>query len=95
LEERIKRIMEREELSHEEAERFVVENDKARQTYFHRFFRVQAEDPRGLVDTARVTLYDDWRYYYDLADDVCVGGGRNTRSSRGGGYRAAPAIKPV
>lgn len=56
LEERIKRIMEREELGQEEAERFVAENDRARQAYFHRFFRVQAEDPRHY----HLVLNTDW-----------------------------------
>jgi cytidylate kinase len=56
LEERVKRIMEREELGREEAERFVHENDRARQAYYHRFFKVQAEDPRHY----HLVLNTDW-----------------------------------
>ncbi|MEX2599779.1 MAG: cytidylate kinase-like family protein [Dehalococcoidia bacterium] len=56
LEARINRIMEREELGRAEAERFVAENDRARQAYFHRFFHVQAEDPRHY----HMVLNTDW-----------------------------------
>ncbi len=56
LTERIRRIMEREELGHEEAERFVAENDKARQAYFQRFFRVQPEAPQHY----HMVLNTDW-----------------------------------
>lgn len=66
LEERIKRIMEREELGKEEAERFVAENDRARQAYFQRFFRVQAEDPRHY----RMVLNTDWLHIPHTAEVV-------------------------
>jgi cytidylate kinase len=66
LEERIKRIMEREELGHAEAARFVAENDRARQAYFQRFFRVQPEDPRHY----HMLLNTDWLKIPQAADVV-------------------------
>ncbi len=44
--ERLKRIMERENLNDVEAERHVLENDRARVAYYKRFFKVDPEDPQ-------------------------------------------------
>ena len=43
---RLKRIMERENLNGIEAERHVLENDRARIAYYKRFFKVDPEDPQ-------------------------------------------------
>ncbi len=56
LEERILRIMEREDLNRPDAEKYVAENDKARNAYFQRFFKVQPEDSRH----HHVVLNVDW-----------------------------------
>ncbi len=44
--ERLMRIMEREGLNAIEAERHVIENDRARLAYYRRFFNVDPEDPQ-------------------------------------------------
>jgi cytidylate kinase len=44
LDQRVQRIMNRENLDRTEAERFVAENDKARNAYFQRFFKVHPDD---------------------------------------------------
>ena len=70
LEARIKRIMEREELTREEADHFVAENDRARQAYFRRFFRVDAQDPRHY----HMVLNTDW-LKIPCATDVAIAAG--------------------
>ncbi|MEK9659671.1 MAG: cytidylate kinase-like family protein [Chloroflexota bacterium] len=45
LDQRVQRIMNRENLDRAEAERFVAENDKGRNAYFQRFFKVHPDDP--------------------------------------------------
>ena len=54
----MKRIMERESLGAGEAEKFVTENDKARNGYFQRFFKVQPEDPHHYHLLVNVDLLD-------------------------------------
>jgi len=56
--ERVKRIIERESLDGAEAEKFVVENDRARTGYFQRFFKVQPEDPHHYHVLVNVDLLD-------------------------------------
>jgi cytidylate kinase len=46
LESRVDRIMERVSIERAEAERYVAENDKGRNAYFQRFFKVHPDDPR-------------------------------------------------
>ena len=44
MERRVQRIIDRVDLERPEAEKYVVENDKAREAYYWRFFRVHPED---------------------------------------------------
>ena len=44
MERRVQRIIDRVDLEQPEAEKYVVENDKAREAYYWRFFRVHPED---------------------------------------------------
>ena len=56
LQQRIERIMERVSLDRPEAEKYVTENDKGRNAYFRRYFKVQAEDVRHY----HMILNTDW-----------------------------------
>ena len=56
LQQRIERIMERVSLDRAEAEKYVTENDKGRNAFFQRYFRVQAEDVRHY----HMVLNTDW-----------------------------------
>ena len=66
LEHRIERIIERERLSHAEAEKYIAENDKARTAYYHRFFKCQPEDPHQY----HLVLNLDWLDIDRAADGV-------------------------
>jgi len=59
LEERVRRVAQREGLDPAEAERRVQEQESARQAYFRRFFRVQADDPLLydlMLNTGRISV---------------------------------------
>jgi cytidylate kinase len=56
MDERIKRIMDRVDLERREAERYVVENDKARNDYYQRFFHVHPED----LHQYHMVINTDW-----------------------------------
>ena len=66
LPERIKRITERESLTHPEAERYVHENDKARTDSFRRFFKVLPQDAQHY----HLVLNTDWLEIEPAADIV-------------------------
>ncbi len=53
---RVERIMERVSLERAEAEKYVTENDKGRNAFFKRYFKVQAEDVRHY----HMVLNTDW-----------------------------------
>jgi cytidylate kinase len=71
LEQRVQRIMNRENLNRTEAERFVAENDKARTAYFQRFFKVQPEDPQHY----HLMVNTDWLSPAKAADLVVAASG--------------------
>lgn len=56
LQQRIERIMERVSLDRAEAEKYVRENDKGRNAFFQRYFKVQADDVRHY----HMVLNTDW-----------------------------------
>ena len=64
---RLSRIMERESLSEEEANRYVQENDRARIAYFKRFFQVDPQEPQHYHQVLNTDLYT-----IDQATDVVV-----------------------
>ena len=61
LERRVERIMERVSLDRPEADRYVAENDKGRNAYFQRFFKVQPEDMRHYHMSINTDWIDDTR----------------------------------
>jgi cytidylate kinase len=63
---RIERIMERVSLDRAEAEKYTTENDKARNAYFQRYFKVQPEDLRHY----HMILNTDWMDVGQVADMV-------------------------
>jgi cytidylate kinase len=65
-EERIKRIMGRVSLDRAEAEKYTAENDKARNAYFQRYFKVHSEAPENY----HIILNMDWMDYAQAAEAV-------------------------
>jgi cytidylate kinase len=65
-EERVKRIMGRVSLGREEAEKYTAENDKARNAYFQRYFKVHPEAPENY----HVILNVDWMDYGQAAETI-------------------------
>ena len=63
---RVERIMERVSLDHEEAEKYTTANDKARNAYFQRYFKVHPEDSRHY----HMVLNTDWMEIGQIADTV-------------------------
>lgn len=64
---RVKRIMERERLSAEDAEKYVQENDRARLAYFKRFFDVDPQDSAHYHQTLNTDLLT-----IDQATDIII-----------------------
>jgi cytidylate kinase len=63
---RIERIMERVSLDRNEAEKYTTDNDKARNAYFMRYFKVHPEDLRNY----HMILNTDWMEIGQIADTV-------------------------
>jgi cytidylate kinase len=63
-EERIKRIMGRVSLDRGDAEKYTAENDKARNAYFQRYFKVHPEAPENY----HIILNVDWMDYGQAAE---------------------------
>lgn len=78
--ERLKRIMEREGLNGIEAERYLLENDRARIAYFRRFFNVDPEDPQyyhQVLNTDLLTIDQTAAVIVDTAATVDAARGTN------------------
>ena len=65
LEDRIVRLMARDHLEREEAEKYTMDSDKAREAYFRRFFKVSPLDP-NLYDMVLNTSAMSLDYVTDL-----------------------------
>ncbi|MCH7655964.1 MAG: cytidylate kinase-like family protein [Chloroflexi bacterium] len=74
LEKRIERIVEREKLDRTAAERFVAENDKARNAYFKRFFQVKPNDPSHY----HVMVNTDWLEIDETAELIVLAASKLT-----------------
>lgn len=68
---RIERIMERVSLDHAEAEKYTTENDKARNAYFQRYFKVHPEELRNY----HMMVNTDWLDIDQAADLVIAATG--------------------
>ena len=74
LERRLERIVEREKLDRAGAERFVAENDKARNAYFKRFFQVKPNDPSHY----HVMVNTDWLEIHEAAELIVLAASKLT-----------------
>lgn len=74
---RVERIMERVSLEQAEAEKYTADNDKARNAYFQRYFKVHPEDLRHY----HMFMNTDWMDVGQVADTVIAAAGIIERSA--------------